>query len=228
VKRILFCLLSTGLMLGVALPALAGSINTTDQITLGASPAGSFVFTGNSSGTSFSLTLKNVVGLAAGSGIFSGVLNDWYGIGQNRATITSAGSGCGGTCIMLNQSGSLTFDLGSKKGEDNLLQGTLELVDISQSGTGASTNNEAIVDLTITGGTLASKFSGSDGVVQLTLLLGRGSLAGLKGILDAQIHSGSVNPLLSEPASLWMLGLGLLCVAGVIKLNIMGAASKSA
>jgi hypothetical protein len=212
-KKMLPVMSGLAILAMLVAPAFAGTINTTDQITLSASPNNSFVFTPTGGGA-FSLSLRNVIGMAAGQGDLFFTAGR-YTIRQNGSTVTSAGSGCNGTCTMLNQTGSYLLNI--TKGTSTLLTGALQLVDISHSGVSGTTNNNLMVDLTITGGTLASKFGGLGGVVQLTLALGPGNLSNLTSTLDAKIHSGTVDPLLPEPASLALLGTGLLGLGGILR-----------
>ena len=210
-KKSLLVFWAAAILALCAAPAFGGTIDTTDQITLASSPADSFVFTPTGGG-GFSLALGNVAGAATGQGSlnFGGLDKGYYSILQNGATITSGGTGCGGTCITLNQNGSLLFNVGTTKGGGQLLTGFLTLVDIAQVGTSGYTNNELVVDLTVTGGKLATEFNSLGGIVQLTLLLGKGDLYDLTQTLYANIHSGTVNPLLvPEPASLALLACGL-------------------
>lgn len=199
--------------------AFAGTIDTQDQITLGPTPQTSFVFTGEKGG-GFSLNLAGVMGAAVGQGSLASTGH--YSINQNGASITSGGS-CGTGCFSLNQSAPLIFKYGSTATNGSLLTGDLQLVSINQTpSTKSGVFNEAlVVDLTITGGSLAGKFTGGSGVLQITLLFtstqNLGSLAFGK-VLDAGIHSGSVNPLLPEPGSLALLGTGLVSLGGVVRM----------
>lgn len=198
--------------------AFAGTIDTNDQITLSSSPQNSFVFTGTGAG--FSLNLAGVMGAAVGQGSLAS--SGHYSINQNGATITS-GASCGTGCFSLNQSAPLIFSYGSTATNGSLLTGTLELVSINQTPSTKSGvfNESLVVNLTVTGGSLAGKFPGGTGIVQITLLFTSKqdlSTLGLGKILDAGIHSGSVNPLLPEPGSLALLGTGLVSLGGVVRL----------
>jgi len=205
----------------LALPVFAGSIDTTDQITLAASPANSFVFTGLGPTGNFSLSLVNVLGAASGIGTLAS--SGFYSIAMNGSSLASGGS-CGVGCFLINQSKPLLLAYGSNYTNGSLLTGALQLLSIDQSSSGKSGvfNDSLLVNLTVTGGSLATHFSGSSGVVQLTLLFGTTQELAtiMKGQhLYASIHSGAVNPLtLPEPASLALVGSGLLSLGGVISI----------
>lgn len=219
-KRALVVLVGMTILTVCAVPAFAGGIDTTDQITLSSAPGSVFTFKGTGGGN-FSLNFTGATGKVSGQGTLHGATGGFYTIKQNGAKLTSAGVGCGGTCVLLNQSGpSILFSLGSAKGGSNLLTGFLSLVDVGVSGKTGTTNNDLVVNLTITGGSLASDFGvGKDGVVQLTLILGKGNLFGLllNQKLLASLHSGTINPLLPEPSSLALLGASLISLGGILR-----------
>jgi hypothetical protein len=216
-KRVLLCMWAVAMVALLAYPASAGSIDKVDQITLSPSPAKSFIFTGNGAG-GFSLALKNVTGLGFGTGIFLGQ-NGPYNILQNGASITGSAPSCSmGACnFAITQLGNVLFQFGVGGSK---LTGDLQFVNLTQT---ASTltgvfNDSLVINLTNLSGTLASKFNNGSGIVQITLNFQsktplQSLLAGSKAF--AQISTGSVNPTIPEPASLAIMGGGLLALAAL-------------
>ena len=219
-KRALLVVCGLAILALCAAPAFAGTIDTNDQITLNPSPAKSFIFTGNGAG-GFSLNLANVIGSASGIGTLTS--SGKYSINQNGATINSAGS-CGTGCFNISQTGDLLFAYGSTTTNGSLLTGNLQLVSITQTPSTKSGvfNEQLVVNLTITGGSLSGKFTTGNGILQLTLdftsTQSLGTLGNGKNLF-AQIHTGSVNPLsLPEPGSLALFGSGLLGLGGLVRM----------
>jgi hypothetical protein len=226
-KNATLCLLAVGIMALLAYPASAGTIDNQDQITLGGTASQKvFAFTGDGAG-GFSLNLSGVRGSAVGQGtLFS---NGLYSILQNGASIFS-NSTCPAsapTCTFgLTQVGNVMFNYGKTYTNGSLLSGFLQLMSITQT---ASTktglfNESLVINLTNLSGTLASKFTTGGGIVQITLdFLTSTKLQslGLGKQAFAGLHTGSVNPTIPEPASLALIGGGLLALAGLgIKKNL--------
>lgn len=235
-KRAILSLCIVSFILAGAASAFAGTIDNSDQITLGASATSgktsltAIVFTGTGGGN-FTVTFNtNANGAAVGTGgVFLGT-SGFYTIMQNGATVQSTGVSCGAGCFDVSTktgTGPLIFDLGSTAGGSDLLTGDLTLVDVSQSSKSGNINNQVLVNLMVTGGSLASDFPGDGGFVQLLInFSGNGMLATIasKQNIDAFIKSGTVNPQVPEPTSLVMLGIGLFGMAAVTRRKLSAKA----
>lgn len=200
--------MGVGLLILAAAPAFAGPIN---EIILGGSNGYPVSFTGTGGGA-FTVNF-NIFNLGAtGTGPNFGGTNGFYSILNNGATITSDGS-CGPGCWNLVNSAPVLFKLGSTAGASDLLTGNLQLVDIAETAQhGGVFNDKLVINFTATGGAWQSFFHNDKGFVQLTIRFKTTQdlatiLSGQQ--LTAKVISGAVIPV-SEPASLAMLGAGLL------------------
>lgn len=211
----IFALASTSAFAGDILLNQNHGYNTTAGIAVN--------FTGTNGGNAFNVAFTSMAyGAGHAFGFGSVGSSGTYTILQNGATINYTGSSCGASCYNLNQTGSLAFDYGTAKGNGSYLTGNLQLVNVTQTGTVGNFNDMMMVNLVVTGGSLASKFAGGNGIVVLTLAFKSGTdlttlLHGQS--LGAWINSGTVNPAgaVPEPASIVMLGASLAGFAGLLR-----------
>jgi PEP-CTERM motif len=205
------------LVLAVMLSTVRVASADVNQVIFGGSPGGSFSFTGAPTG--WTLSLSGVSGVAFGSGIFasSGTYNITQGMG-----VTLTGTPGLGDNWNISQSAPLTFKY--VNGGTTLLQGDLQLVNLSQDIAGGSTgtfNYGLSANLTNLNGTLVGPnlFSGS-AVVSFTIDFASGTslstLTGTSNTLTAAVSAGEINPT-PEPASMALAGAGLLALGGFIR-----------
>lgn len=222
-KRFLLVVLALGVLSFAATNAFAGDIVLNQNNGYGTNLGFAVDFTGTDGGNAFNLNFTgHAFGQAVGFGNLAG--NGVYTIIQlGGVSVSYNGVSCGAGCYSLNQVGNLTFDYGTAKGNGSLLTGFLQLLNVTQTGTTGNFNDTLMVNLIIKGGTLASKFSTGNGIVELTLAFKSAtSLAGLMTgqTLGAWINSGTVNPqAVPEPPSLLVLGVGLLGFAGLTRIK---------
>ena len=232
-KKVLLTFFAVAILGMATCIAHASSVDINDQITLAQSPASSLVFK-STGGGNFTLSLSNVKGGAVGNGTLTSA--GFYTILQNGSTLSGSLAGpCSGTpssCTFgITQSKSLIFDYGSSPGGSNLLSGDLQLLDLTQTpSTQTGVFDEALtINLTNLSGSLEPAFASGNGVVQLTLAFASTkNLATLASghTLAARIHSGSVNPLIvPEPASLGLLGGGLLALGTLLRKKLFASRS---
>jgi hypothetical protein len=223
-------MLSVGILSLASTSAFAGDILLNQNHFYGTNAGIAVDFAGTNGGNAFSVAFTSMAYGAAhtfGLGPVVGK-SGVYTILQNSATVNYTGSSCGSSCYNLNQSGNLMFDYGSAKGSGNFLTGYLQLLNVTQTGTIGNFNDMMNVNLVVTGGSLQSKFSGNQAIVQLTLAFKSGT--DLTSLLHGQslgawINSGTVNPTgtVPEPASVLMLGASLAGFAGLLRSKKLSA-----
>lgn len=197
----------------------ATSARADSLITLGGSNGG-FTFTGTGSRTSISFTIGNGSPLIVTGTAQNGFPDSGYVyLGPGTTTLTEVSSTL--TSSYWTASSTQTFSFcfsGSSTSctsTNAYLQGTLSLVDLSQTNSTANTDTLLSVNLTNLSGTDASYF-GNGGVLGLTLDLSPTNLDTLLGssnngkTLTASLSSGEVDT--PEPSTTAMLLLGLLAV----------------
>lgn len=231
-RRALFVLWAAVIVTLIAAPASAQF----SYIGLAGSAPGSLNFANAGGGTQaglssgFTMTTSNIGGNAYGYGSFVGD-NSTYSFSNTTLASTGAPT-CGpaGCTWAVTTTGSpLVFNFGPG---GSLLTGTVTLVDLTQTTGGNGVFNDALlVNLTVTGGSLAGSF-GSDGILQLIVnfksgmnLQDLGDLTGCGGkacgtTVAGNIGGGSVTPL-PEPNSLALLGGGLLTLGGLARRKLL-------
>lgn len=216
----LAALAAIGLLLS-SIPAAAQS-----QITLGGS-RGLLTFSGLGSGSPNTLSLNfgscksgicALGGTASGTGALASGPSPYQFINtQGAITLTLANAALGQWDVL--QTSATVFNYGTN---GSLLSGTLDLLNFVQSpGTkGGMFNYTGNANLTISGGSLASAFTSSNGILDLTIFFRSAtnieSLLGNSGRIGSQISSGNVLPA-PEPSSILMLGSGLMLAGGMLR-----------
>ena len=108
----------------------------------------------------------------------------------------------------------LSFDITSLPGGmgTDLLNGTLSLVDFAQMVNSGISNTSAVVDMTVTSGTLMADYPGNKGTSQLTInLTGLGFLPNLATATATNLRSATLDALVTpEPRSILLYGTGLV------------------
>jgi len=196
-----------------------------NQITLDGS-SNSMTFTGTGGGN-WTLSLPSVglkdTGVGGGTLLTPGCTPSTpcaFDITQpTGVTITGTETGTGSNVWNITQSGALDFSFGTG---GSLLTGTLQLVDLTQTGATGSFNDDLTVNLAITGGSLAS-ILGPSAILDITIDFAKTKgVAGVLGnltsgqTLKANISDGELTPT-AEPVSMVLVGSGLLLLGGFVR-----------
>jgi len=215
-------LILSALVVAVTLGSMTASAQT--GIALGTSSTAGVTFMSTGGGN---LTMGTAVfGTAAGLGSLLGN-NGFYSL-MSGSPITLALANQFGTIFAdYTASGTLNFDITSKPGGagTTLLTGTLTLVDLVQAVNTGMTNTSAALNLAITGGTLASSYSGNTGLGQLTInLSGLGFLPNLSGSVAAKLGGATLDALPTpEPWTMLLFGTGLVLFGMVLRRRLPSA-----
>jgi hypothetical protein len=208
-----------GLILcALMLAATLGSVSTKAQtgIALSTSSTSGISFT-SAGGGNLSMGAA-VFGSAAGLGSLLGDTG-FYSLMSGSPIALTLNSSVSPIFADYSASGTLNFIVTSMKGGGTtLLEGSLNLVDLAQVFGSGMTNTLAKLNLTITGGTLASAYAGNTGVGQLNInLSGLGFLPTL-GSGSAKLTGATLNALPTpEPWSMLLFGSGLVLFGFVLR-----------
>jgi hypothetical protein len=162
-----------------------------------------------------------VIGGATGTGTFLGD-NGFYTLTGNALT-TGTFTGCVGTTCSWTLSTasplSFKFTQGKFGGGTDFLNGTLQMIGLTEVPNGKLFSETITLELTVTGGTLASLFTDNHGNVifnvqsETTLSLAKSPNGrGIQGILE----SGDMSEA-PEPGTMALLGSGFLLVGGFLR-----------
>jgi PEP-CTERM motif len=206
-------------VLAVAFMLTAMSATAQTGISLSTSSTSGITFTPTGLGNQ-SMDV-GVFGSAAGLGSLLGTTG-YYSLTGGPTALTL---GANVSPIFADYSASgpaLDFEVTSGPGGTgtDLLMGSLSLVDLVQVTSTGMTNTSAQTDITITGGSLQSHYSGNTGVAQLTIdLTGLGFLPSLGTATATDLRAGTLDALVAtpEPASMLLFGSALVLVGIILR-----------
>jgi hypothetical protein len=196
----------------VVLTIAVSTATAQNEIALGGS-TNSMTFTGTDASGDWSLSLPSggLTGSANGTGtLLSGP--DPYTITQG-AGVTITGTETSANFWTIAQSAPLGFTYGP-----GLLTGTLELLNLAQTGSTGTFNENLDANLTLTGGSLEALL-GANSVLSISIDITNGtSLAGLGtgGTASAVISTAELKPS-PEPVSMVLVGSGLVLLGGLVR-----------
>ncbi len=190
-------------------------------VNLGASAQNSFIFAGSPGGNDWSLVLVNPcrgAGHCTAVGVGPGPLAGSKGFYSfDVVGVTIHGNETRADSWSITENKPIGFDIGTSKGGDQLLQGSLTLVSMQQNGAGRKFNDVLTAKLTVTGGALAQYFS--DGGALLTF-----DIATTQNLMNLPVdttfsttmRNGAISPA-PEPGTFVLLGSGLLAFGGYLR-----------
>lgn len=202
--------------LAVMLMSMAASAQT--GISLSTSSTNGITFTPTGLGNQS--MAAGVFGSAAGLGGLLGTTG-FYSLTGGPVTLT-LGSNLSPIFADYAASGMLNFEITSGPGGTgtDLLMGSLSLVNLVQAFSTGMTNTSATTDMTITGGSLQSDYSGNTGVSQLTInLSGLGFLPSLGSATATNLRSATLDSLAAvpEPRTMLLFGSGLILFGIILR-----------
>jgi uncharacterized protein (TIGR03382 family) len=183
-------------------------------ISLGASAANSFVFTGTGGGD-WTLGIS-ASGTATGEGAWSPI-SGMYAINGSSiiGTLTYQCLTCVTPINTWDISGpAASFSIGT------LLTGSLQLVDLSQTGRAGNFNYEGVANLDVTGGSDASLVGGIGKKIVVTLGITFPSGANLADLAKGATLGANIGSAVSptpEPGSMALAGSGLLLLGWLVR-----------
>lgn len=192
-------------------------------VNLGASAQNSFIFAGNGSpgGNDWSLVLVNPcrgAGHCTAVGVGPGPLAGSKGFYSfDVVGVTIHGNETHADSWSITENKPIGFDIGTSKGGDQLLQGSLTLVSMQQNGAGRKFNDVLTAKLTVTGGALAQYFSDGGALLTFDIATTQNLMSLPVGTTFATTsRNGEISPA-PEPGTFVLLGSGLLAFGGYLR-----------
>jgi hypothetical protein len=209
----------------LALALLFGSMPASAQTGIALSTSSTNGITFTPTGMGNLSVAAGIFGSAAGLGNLLGTTGFYTITGSETLTLASSLSP---VFADYNASGLLSFKITSMSGGmgTDLLQGTLQLVNLVQAATTGLSNTSSVADMTITGGTLAGSYPGASGTSKLTInLAGLGFLPSLSGAMSTKLGSATLDALPTpEPWTMLLYGSGLVLIGFVLRRRLTGEA----